>query len=87
MERLRDIQEADAWRARASRTLDQFLNYAVQRMKLSEETDPTLRTLHIARDLVSDMDPDIVGQPIQPKYIAYVLGEAMYRLLEKDKRT
>lgn len=87
LQRLRDIQKADAWRAAASTTLNRFLDHAVVRMALSGEKDPTLRTLHIALDLVAALDGDVMEEPLEPKYLAYVLGEAMYRLLEKDGRT
>jgi hypothetical protein len=86
LERLRDIQHADQWRTATGRTLDKFLNYAVVRMALQGEEDPTMRAMFIARDLVAAMDPDVVESPLGPKHYAYLLGEAMYRLLEKDGR-
>ena len=85
--RLEQIQAADAWRAKTSTTLDRFMDYAVQRIAISEESDPTLRVLHTALDLVNAMGPQSSPvEPIEPEYYAYALAEAMYRLLQKDGR-
>ena len=85
--RLERIQAADSWRAKTSTTLDRFMDYAVQRISVSEEKDPTLRVLDTALDLCHAMGPQASPvEPIEPEYFAYCLAEAMYRLLEKDGR-
>lgn len=87
LERLHDIQQADAWRAKASTTLNGFLDHAERWMKKRGEADPTLRAYNIAQDLEHALSPDYTNRPLDPKYFAYTLAEAMYRLLEKDNRT
>ena len=85
--RLEQIQIADNWRATVSHTLNDFLDHAVVRIAESEESDPTLRVLYTALDLVDSTKPlPDRAPPIEVDWLAYTLAEAMYRLLQKDGR-